>query len=407
MAREINFKRIFKLQNMVQHYAWGSASLIPGLLGIENKQERPFAELWMGSHIKAPSYVHLDGEEMMSVRELINLDAAAVLGKAVIAAFGSELPFLFKILAAAAPLSIQVHPSKEQAIAGFTNEEMQAIPLAARNRNYKDTNHKPELLVALSEFSLMQGFKEFTEIKKEFDLLGCGEGISAILAAAEKQKPEKRLVYFFTRLMALTAQERNTLIPQLVARAEGRREPECRWLRKLQKLYPSDIGVLSPLILNVCELKPGQAVFSPAGVLHSYLGGFGLEIMANSDNVLRGGLTPKHVDVAELLKVVTFKQSEPHIITPSKVSAYESTYTVAVKEFCLSKIVVKPAAAVSCQRSPVVEILLVLKGEVTLSAPGQRESMAGRRGDSFLVPAAVKEYKIEGEGELFKAFVNV
>lgn len=407
MAKDINFKQIFKLQNTVQHYAWGSTTLIPTLLGVENKQKRPFAELWMGSHIKAPSYVCLDGGESMSLRELISLNAEAVLGKTVVAIFGNKLPFLFKILAAATPLSIQVHPSKEQAIAGFTKEEMQAIPLTAANRNYKDTNHKPELLVALSKFSLMQGFKSFPEIKKEFNLLSCSQRLSAIIADTDKQAEDKQLVYFFTRLMALTEQERNTIIPQLAAHAEGRQEVECRWFRKLQELYPADIGVLSPLILNVMELEPGQAVFLPAGVLHSYLGGFGIEIMANSDNVLRGGLTPKHVDVEELLNVVEFESSKPNIVTAKNIDQTELNYPVPVKEFSLNKIIVKPAAVKNFQRCTTVEILLVLKGEVALSAPELRQSMTARQGESFLIPAAVEQYTISGEGEVFKAFVSI
>jgi len=407
MGRDINLKQIFKLQNTVQHYAWGSTTHIPKLLGVENKEERPFAELWMGSHITAPSYVRLDGEESMSLRELISLDAEAVLGKAVIDAFGSELPFLFKILAAAFPLSIQVHPSKEQAIAGFTKEEMHAIPLTAVNRSYKDTNHKPELLVALSNFSLMLGFKAFSEIKQEFNLLRCGERLSAILAAAEKQKAEKKLVSFFTQLMALSEQERKIIIPQLVAQTEGRQELEYRWFKKLHSLYPSDIGVLGPLILNVIELEPGQAVFLPAGVLHSYLVGFGLEIMANSDNVLRGGLTPKHIDVTELLNVVAFKESKPKIISPVQASAYESTYAVAVKEFCLSRIIVLPAETIRCCRRTSVEVLLVLTGSIKISGPAHTKHFTAWQGDSFLIPAALKEYSIEGEGELFKASVNL
>jgi mannose-6-phosphate isomerase len=405
MARAIDLKQIFKLQNTVQHYAWGSTTCIPQLLGIENREKRPFAELWMGSHIKAPSYIQLKEDESISLRELISLHAEAVLGKAVIRVFGSELPFLFKVLAAAAPLSIQVHPSKEQAIAGFTKEEMQAIPLNAANRCYKDANHKPELLVALSPFSLMLGFKPFTAIKKQLSALNCGDRLSAVLAEAEKQKADKRLSSFFTQLMGLSDQERKRITARIADQTEARQEPEYRWLQRLHELYPSDIGVLSPLILNVIELEYGSAVFLPAGVLHSYLEGFGLEIMANSDNVLRCGLTPKHIDVAELLKVVIFQETKPNIILPVKNSAYEVIYEIPVKEFRLSRIMVEPAAPITYSGRKSVEILLIREGRIHLSWLPQHKITA-RQGESFLIPAVLPEYTVEGQGEIFKAAVG-
>jgi mannose-6-phosphate isomerase len=385
MAKEINVKRIFKLQNTVQHYAWGSPVWIPELLGIENREKRPFAELWMGSHIKAPSYILMDHEESMSLRELISADADAILGKAVVREFGRELPFLFKVLAAAAPLSIQVHPSKEQAIAGFTKEEMQAIPLNAANRSYKDTNHKPELLVALSDFFLMQGFRPFAEIKKRMGALNCGERLGEILAEAEKQETDKRIACFFTRLMSLSEQERKNIIPRIAAQAGASGEPEYRWLLRLHELYPSDIGVLGPLFLNLIELESGSAVFLPAGILHSYLGGFGLEIMANSDNVLRGGLTPKHIDVDELLKVGVLKHTAPHIIAPVKIGEHEIAYYAPAGEFLLSRIKVTPGAQLTYSGRKSVEIVLVREGSVRLSGPPQHV-VAARQGDSFLIP---------------------
>jgi mannose-6-phosphate isomerase len=405
--KRINFKRIFKLKNPVQHYAWGSITHIPQLLGLENKEGKPFAELWMGSHLKAPSSVMLKNGESISLRDFISLDVRAVLGKDVVKVFGEDLPFLFKVLAAASPLSLQTHPSKQQAIAGFTREEIHGIPLNSPNRNYKDTNNKCELLVALSKFYALVGFRPFEEIKKEFNFLHDDEQIYLILKKTEKQSRENRISFFFIQLTALPEHERKAVLEKIAAQLAGKAGPAYHWVIELHKLYPTDIGVLSPLILNMVELKPGQAIFMPSGALHTYLEGFGLEIMTNSDNVLRGGLTPKHIDLPELLQILDFKATSPEIITARKEGPFEFTSSLPVKEFKLSRMVVKQGKGITQSKRRSIEILLILKGKISFSSSCFRDTITALQGESFLIPAILSDYTIRGQAELYSASVNI
>jgi mannose-6-phosphate isomerase len=407
MEKGNGLKRVFKLRNMVQHYAWGSAEYIPELLGVPNTEHAPFAELWMGSHIKAPSLAVVDDNQTVSLRELIARSPDAVLGKRSVKTFGQELPFLFKALAAASPLSIQAHPTKRQALEGFTAEEMKGVPLHSPRRNYRDTNHKPELLVALTDFRLMQGFKPWAEVKREFERIPCDEPLASALEYAQKQPEDKRLSCFFNRIMTFSAEERERIIPRFTARLEGRPETSYHWAINLQKQYPADIGVFAPLFLHTIELAPGQAVHIPAGVLHSYISGFGLEIMANSDNVLRGGLTPKHIDIPELLKIVVFKPGEPEIILPHKINQYEYTYPIPVKEFKISKIEVRGKTAYEHATGGTAEILLVTDGEIRISGGGGSWELTARRGESFFIPAALPSYDLRGRGICYVAGVNL
>ncbi len=407
MEKGIGLERVFKLQNMVQHYAWGSAEYIPELLGVPNHEHRPFAELWMGSHIKAPSLVVVNGNETLSLRELIARSPDAVLGKKSVKTFGTELPFLFKALAAASPLSIQAHPTKQQALEGFTSEEMRGIPLNSPRRNYRDTNHKPELLVAFTGFRLMRGFKSWAQVKREFERIPCDELLTSALEDARKQPEDRRLPFFFSRIMALSEGERKRIIPRFAARLRGRPETSYDLVIKLQKLYPADIGVFAPLFLHTLELDPGQAVHIPAGVLHSYISGFGLEIMANSDNVLRGGLTPKHIDIPELLKVVSFTPGEPEIIRPHKVTQCEYTYPLHVREFKITKIIPDVKTTYEHATRNMAEILLVTNGQIGISVKGGSGELPARRGESFFIPAALPSYTLRGRGECYLAGVNL
>ncbi|MCP4448458.1 MAG: mannose-6-phosphate isomerase, class I [Myxococcales bacterium] len=279
----------------VQHYAWGSKTSIPRLLGKDSPQLEPWAEMWMGAHQKAPSLL----EGGTSLADFIAKAPAKTLGTE---AFGPTLPFLFKILAANAPLSIQCHPNKAQAEAGFAAEQAAGVPLNARNRNYRDRNHKPELIVALEEFWALKGFRDPADIAELFSKAK----LHSATPLLELLTGQDGLRNFYASLLGLAPEATRTLLSELERGLDGLPEDEAQWSRKLLSLYPDDQSATSALVLQLVVLQEGEGLFLGAGELHAYLSGTGLEIMANSDNVLRGGLTPKHVDPTELLRVLHF-----------------------------------------------------------------------------------------------------
>ena len=300
------------LEGALRPYPWGSHTLIAQLRGEPSPSPQPQAELWFGAHPAAPATVNGQGLD-----EAIAADPAAALGKRVTEAHGDQLPFLVKLLAAAAPLSIQAHPSLEQAQEGFARENAEGIALNSPNRNYKDPNHKPELIVALTEFRALAGFRPVPDTAAFFAELGSAElDRYATLLPTDGEGDLRAL---FTTLISLPHQPRVELIESVqraaVELAQKRTAPE--WMveaaevyLELNQAYPGDVGVLAALLLNVLTLAPGEAAFLRAGQLHAYLSGLGVEVMANSDNVLRGGLTTKHVDVPELVKVLDFDTLE-------------------------------------------------------------------------------------------------
>lgn len=300
------------LEGALRPYPWGSHTLIAQLRGEPSPSPQPQAELWFGAHPAAPATVNGQGLD-----DAIAADPAAALGKRVQDAHGDQLPFLVKLLAAAAPLSIQAHPSLEQAKEGFARENAEGIALNSPNRNYKDPNHKPELIVALTEFRALAGFRPVQDTAAFFAELSSPElDRYATLLPTDGEGDLRAL---FTTLISLPHQPRVELIESVKRAAaelvDKRNAPE--WMveaaevyLELNQTYPGDVGVLAALLLNVLTLAPGEAAFLRAGQLHAYLSGLGVEVMANSDNVLRGGLTTKHVDVPELVKVLDFSTLE-------------------------------------------------------------------------------------------------
>lgn len=300
------------LEGALRPYPWGSHTLIAQLRGEPSPSPQPQAELWFGAHPAAPATVNGQGLD-----DAIAADPAAALGKRVQDAHGDQLPFLVKLLAAAAPLSIQAHPSLEQAKEGFARENAEGIELNSPNRNYKDPNHKPELIVALTEFRALAGFRPVPDTAAFFAELSSPElDRYATLLPTDGEGDLRAL---FTTLISLPHQPRVELIESVKRAAaelvDKRNAPE--WMveaaevyLELNQTYPGDVGVLAALLLNVLTLAPGEAAFLRAGQLHAYLSGLGVEVMANSDNVLRGGLTTKHVDVPELVKVLDFSTLE-------------------------------------------------------------------------------------------------
>jgi len=302
--------QIAKLKNSIQEYAWGSYTAIPELLGEPSPAETPQAELWMGAHHKAPSEV-IVGKRKIALPELIKEDPAAILGIKTAEKFNGSLPFLFKVLAMAEPLSIQAHPNLAQAIEGFAREKEQNIPIDGFKRNYRDANHKPEILCALTTCWALKGFRPIEQIVSIMAPLNI-TGIAPHVEALDRNPNEQGLRRFFASLLTLDPESKRMAVTEVLVHIHhntGVTEADCgscrHWINKLNERYPGDIGVLSPLFLNLVEVKPGEALFLRAGQLHAYLQGVGIELMANSDNVLRGGLTPKHIDVAELLSNFT------------------------------------------------------------------------------------------------------
>jgi len=393
---------ILPLENTVLPYPWGSRTKIAALLGESGPAAEPQAELWMGAHPKAPSKA-LVGGRLRGIDQLIDESPAEILGAPLLARGARRLPFLLKVLAAERALSIQAHPDLAQAAAGFERDNAAGLPLLAEERNYRDRCHKPEVLFAVEPFSILRGFRERREILELASAIGLEELLPAV-GELRRDASEAGLRAFFAATLEVESESALRRLNQKAVAAIHRRgldgHPVYRWVLRLADQFPADRGVLSPLFLNVLRLEPGQAIFTGPGILHAYLEGFGVELMANSDNVLRGGLTTKHVDVPELLSILSFKPQPPHLLEPIAGEDGEQIFAPPVDDFALT-LVPLAAGAPRKRQGGSVEILFVLRGEGLLrSAGGERPFRAG---DAFLVPAAAGGYSLEGEGSLFRA----
>ena len=393
------------LKNTIQEYAWGSTRAIPELLGRPNTENRPQAELWMGAHPKAPSLAYQKGR-WVSLQQLISRNPAEILGERVARRFHNRLPFLFKVLAAAKPLSIQAHPNKRQAQLGFQRENDKNIPLDAAERNYRDDNHKPECICALTRFWALSRFRKIANIRTNLQQLNLKQ-LNDLLIELEQLPPAQGLQQFYTSLMSLSQDQKKRVIGQALKKAhhDSRDRPEFQWMIKLANHYPQDIGVLSPLFLNLIRLEPGQAIYLDAGELHAYLEGLGIELMANSDNVLRGGLTPKYVDVPELLRVLNFAGRNITLLTPQARGANELMYPSPAEEFVLSVITLHKDSAYHSPQQRSVEIIICTNGNVTIVEHDSQYETKLPQGASVLIPASVTRYSLKGEGTCHKAGV--
>ncbi|MEV5956216.1 mannose-6-phosphate isomerase, class I [Streptomyces sp. NPDC051987] len=380
------------LDNTVRPYAWGSPTAIPKLLGVEPSGE-PQAEMWMGAHPGAPSRTARG-----TLVEVIDADPKAALGEEAVARFGPRLPFLLKILAAGAPLSLQVHPDLEQAREGYEDEERRGIPVDAPHRNYKDANHKPELICALTEFDGLCGFRAPEESAELLDGLGV-DSLKPYVDALRAHPEDAALREVLTAILSADREE--------MARTVAEATAACRRLggdyapyADIAHHYPGDPGVIAAMLLNHVRLQPGEALFLGAGIPHAYLSGLGVEIMANSDNVLRCGLTPKHVDVPELLRVVRFEAGDAGVLRPEAAPDGEEVYETPIDEFRLSRYVLPDGAGAHDLALPTPQILLCTAGTVRV---GEYDLTPGR---SVFVPAAEKA-EVSGAGTVFRATVIV
>jgi len=360
-----NKNSVISLTGKVQHYQWGGYDYIPKLLGVNNSQHQPFAEYWLGAHDNAPAQT-ADGQ---ALNELIK-QHPGWLGEKVEQQFG-RLPYLLKILDVKDMLSIQVHPNKKAAVIEFANENKKGKPLNAPDRNYKDDNHKPELMMALGDFWLLHGFQHPEKLKNtiaaipEFDFMlpifekGSYKALYEMLMTMPQIKVNEILRPVLDRVIPLY---KNNLL--------DKNGPDF-WAARAALTFNEgdkiDRGIFSIYLFNVLYLKKGEAVFQDAGILHAYLEGQNVEIMANSDNVLRGGLTPKHIDVTELMKHVIFEPVEPHIIHGKPVSEAEKVFETPAPDFELSRIAL--IANETCQLNITsLDIFLVLNGSVEVNS---------------------------------------
>ncbi|MEU9011493.1 mannose-6-phosphate isomerase, class I [Streptomyces sp. NPDC048479] len=397
-----------RLSNTVRPYAWGSTTAIPDLLGVAPTGE-PQAEMWMGAHPGAPSRVTRSTTDQ-PLSDVIAADPVRELGSAAVEKFGPRLPFLLKILAAGAPLSLQVHPNLEQAREGYVAEESAGVPIDAPHRNYKDANHKPELICALTPFDGLCGFRTPVEAA---DLLAGLEvdSLKPYVDLLHAHPEEAALREVLTAILSADPAEMAATVTEAAAAAErlgGAYAPYAA----IAHQFPGDPGVIAAMLLNYVQLQPGEALFLGAGVPHAYLNGLSVEIMANSDNVLRCGLTPKHVDVPELLRIVRFEATDPGVLRPEAAPSGEEVYETPIHEFRLSRYTLAPGAQSRDLTAPTPQILLCTAGSVTVDSVPAGSATAGELtlapGESAFVPAGDKTEISgtgSGSGTVFRATV--
>ena len=397
--------RLFRIEGKVQNYDWGGDRFIPNLVSEPIAPKTTYAEYWLGAHLKAPSKVITDTGSV-SLELFLDQNITENLGEDVAKDFG-KLPYLFKVLDVSKMLSIQVHPSIAAAKIGYKKENEQGIPLTASNRNYKDENHKPEIMVALTDFWLLHGFLEQEKLVKNLkETLELSFLLNTFL--------EEGYLGLYKKVMEYSQEEVNTILRPLVKRIlpkfvnnELEKSSPAYWAAKsLNNTDSEDIdkGIFSIYFFNILNLSRGEAVFQDAGVPHAYLEGVNMELMANSDNVLRAGLTSKHIDVDELIKNTKFEETIPNILLGDEnIANGEVVFKTKAKDFELSKIELTETVS-HASTSNSVEILMALKGAATVSQ--NKESISLNKGQSVLIKANTT-YKIttNSEVEIYKASV--
>jgi mannose-6-phosphate isomerase len=393
-------ERMHRLSNPVRDYPWGSTTAIADLLGLP-PDGGPRAELWMGAHPDAPSRLP-DGRRL---DEAVASDPAGLVGPAVRDRFGGRLPYLLKVLSAAAPLSLQVHPDAAQAAAGYADEQSRGVPMDAAERRYRDPHHKPEMVVALERFDALCGLRDprsTLDLLAELDLDGpAWDHLRHLLSAGDDRTALRATVGWL-----LGGEDRVAALVGPLGRAAAARgdRPEHATVASLAEAYPGDPGVLVALLLNRVRLHRGEALYLPAGNIHAYLSGTALEVMASSDNVLRAGLTSKHVDAAELLRIADFTPHPLPTVQPERHGPV-ALYRPGADEFELALVDVGAGGPRGRHELPLSgpRILLVLRGELEVAAGEERARLA--RGESVLVPAAAGPLTVRGDGAAVAAGV--
>ncbi|MDR2767210.1 MAG: mannose-6-phosphate isomerase, class I [Treponema sp.] len=390
----------YKLENTIKRYPWGSLEYLQKLLGAESADE-PWAELWMGVHPAGPSMIRSGGTALpLSEADEVRAEKNGV-------------PFLLKFLAAARPLSIQVHPNREQARAGWERENAAGLAPDAPERNYRDSNHKPEILCALSPFIAMAGFRKQTVtaafLREFFRRCGKSSGEAEKLRNKLLSAVEEGYAVLLRTLFDLSPDEKALITSASSLAAAGSPVTDSissesvdpfGLCARFAEAYPGDSAVLSPLYLNVISLKPREAIYLPAGILHAYVEGFGVECMANSDNVLRGGLSGKHIDQNELFAITRFEPFEPPLIFGGEGPPGVYRYRTGAEEFTLYRI----TSRASLFEAEEPAIFAVTGGRVEVKN-GAGASLDLRQGESAYLPrrAAGEKLRLEGNFTLFAA----
>jgi mannose-6-phosphate isomerase len=379
---------VVRLQNTIRDYAWGSSTAIPALLGVA-PDGTPQAEMWMGAHESAPSILP-SGD---SLYDVVQAGASDVLGMEVAEEFEGRFPFLAKLLAAAQPLSIQAHPSRAQAIDGYARDEAAGIPRDAADRNYKDAWPKPEILIALEPFDALVGFRPLASTVALLEALA-----PVGLDGLTQQLRDGKLQETFTDFMS---SDRDSIRPLVAALGEACAQYvgsaytlEIETLAKLCADFPDDPGVLAALLLNRVRLERFEAVYLPAGNVHAYLHGLGFEVMANSDNVLRGGLTSKYVDVPELVSVVDF---EP--LTNPVLTATEGVYETGCEYFAVRRVDLDGGEQTVTGSGP--RIVCCVDGSVEVGAAGTYDGVTLSAGQSAFAGGPEGPCNLRGSGTAF------
>lgn len=385
---------IYKLTGTPQHYVWGGKDYIPELLGVEKTQPY-YAEWWLGAHTSSPSNLEIDGKN----RPLTDFIAEnpQVLGQSSLEHFGKELPYLLKILDVAKPLSIQLHPTKQQAEEGFAKENAAGIDLKDPTRTYKDRNHKPEMMIALSDFWLLHGFRPKAEM---LDVLSERPSLADLAKKLENQD----IATFYAEIMQADQLQLSTWLNPIIESNKtlyqqqklSMENPDYWVLYTLEAMEISpeklDAGLICFYLFNIVHVKKGEGIFQDAGIPHAYLRGQNIELMACSDNVIRGGLTPKHIDIPELLRVVDCREVIPQLIDIADENQAIFTYATPAKDFALSQICYQPNNKFELNSST-AEILFVMQGELKITA--ENTELTLKQGESAFI-GANSTYQLEG-----------
>lgn len=395
--------RTFPIKGAIQNYAWGGTQFIPDLVGTQNIENKPFAELWMGMHHRGPAVI--EGIKQ-TLADFIESNPKEILGEKVAAQFDDRLPFLFKILDVNKMLSIQTHPTKRQAEIGFAKEEKAGIPITAKHRNFKDDNHKPEIMIALTDFWLLHGFQQ-------------AEAIKTTLKSVPEFAPllpyfkDQNIYNLYKYIMELSQAEVDELLTPLQERLSQEKSllksnPDY-WARLAFEDYTRDghfdRGIFSIYLFNLVNIPVGQAIFQDAGIPHAYLEGVNVELMANSDNVFRGGLTPKHIDVPELMNHLVTEGITPKILEGETLSANEKIYRTPAPDFEVSQIKLAKGER-HFRHTNAPDILIVMEGSIEVQSD---ETLFTRnRGEIFFVSYGV-DYELiaEREAVIYRASVPI
>lgn len=405
---------MWELHGHSQHYQWGSTDALPAFLGLP-ADGRPWAEIWFGAHHAGPAHVVTSGSgaAALPLDSLISSEPHQMLGPLVSRGFDGKLPFLLKVIAPAAPLSLQVHPHREHAAESFAAENAAALPVDSPARNYRDANHKPEMVVALERFEALCGFR--TPRRAASIVAGLGTPLTDRIHALLVDQPNANgMRAAFRMIIAPILRSSHDAVHEVAAACADRyaagKSPSPRIDRTVALLnshFPGDPGVVAALLLNPVTLSPGEAMYVPAGTIHAYLSGLAVEVMASSDNVLRAGLTAKKVDVGELMQCVSVVAAPPLRVAPERLSPTTVAYYAPVDDFELLLSTVEDGDHLTGAQHPLPgsgpRVLLGLSGEVLVeSQTGQQRVSSGR---ALFVPASAGMLRIGGSGRIVQANV--